>query len=112
MLDRSARGRARRYPWLQDYGTAPGGSWTIARLHDLFVRADHRQSGLGRRLHRAVVIWCRTRPIRSLQWQAAPASIAFYQHLGYHPDFHGEYASHPLFEHSFEESPAAAEPSG
>lgn len=90
------------YAHAQDYGPTLRHSWNTARLHDLFVREDHRQSGLGRRLHRAIVVWCRSRQVKHLEWQAAPSSIAFYQHLGYRADYGSDYANHPSFEHWFD----------
>lgn len=91
------------YAHAQDYGPTLRNSQSTARLYDLFVRDDHRQSGLGRRLHRAIVVWCRSRQVKHLEWQAAPSSIAFYQHLGYRADYAGDYSTHPFFEHNFDQ---------
>lgn len=83
------------YAAAQDYGDhlRGGKEGRVARLHDLYVCPNNRNSGVGRLLMEAVVCWASDR-VRYLQWQAHEVrSAPFYDHLGYRgepcpqPDF-------------------------
>lgn len=89
------------YALAQDYGPSLRRSWSVARLHDLYVYPSYRRQGIAARLHAEVVQWCEERPVRYLEWQASAAAVAFYRHLGYPPDHTGDFAKHPFFEHEF-----------
>lgn len=100
------------YAYAQDYGVSLRADWSVARLNDLYVDPAHRNQGIARQLHDAVIDWCATRPVRFLEWQASESAIEFYEHLGYQPDFAGDYAKHPFSSTSFYASvPEAGLPS-
>lgn len=74
------------YVAIQDYGPhlRLGSLHRIARMHDLYVRPEHRRRGIGRELMRGAATWTAGHS-RYLEWQAgATTSAPFYEHLGYH----------------------------
>lgn len=76
------------YAAAQDYGPhlRTGQGRGTARLHDMYVAAHQRQSGVGRLLMNAVIDWAGKR-VSYLQWQAHEAhSAPFYERLGYRGD--------------------------
>lgn len=91
------------YALAQDYGVSMRRDWSIARMHDLYVRPDARRQGIAMALHESVVTWCSKRPVRFLEWQASTTAIDFYTQLGYQPDTRGDFLTNPLFEHEFPE---------
>ncbi len=72
------------YAVVQDYGPhLRAGRHHHGRLHDLYVRPDHRRTGIGRALMNAVTSWASTRVLH-LEWQAHyQRSAPFYERLGY-----------------------------
>lgn len=89
------------YAYAQDYGVSLRADWSVARLNDLYVDLAHRNHGLARQLHGAAIDWWASRTVRFLEWRASESAVHFYEHLGYQPDFAGDYAKHPFFEHEF-----------
>jgi GNAT superfamily N-acetyltransferase len=79
-------GRLVGYAAVQDYGThlRTGDLHRIARMHDLYVRADDRGRGVGTALMTGVEEWAAVR-VRYVEWQAGETTSApFYERLGYH----------------------------
>lgn len=73
------------YAAVQDYGPhlRLGDMHRIARLHDLYVRPDDRQRGVGTALLEAAKAWA-AQHARYLEWQAGQnTSAPFYARLGY-----------------------------
>lgn len=86
------------YVAAQDYGRGLRGSFSVGRIHDLFVAPGSRRSGTGRALVESAFAWARQRPAPMiLDWQATPESVAFYESLGFKPDFVGDFPEYPGF---------------
>lgn len=78
-----ADGQLLGYAAAQDYGPAPQRSWSIARMHDLWVSPDARGRGAGTALFRAVQTWAEQQTsIRVLEWQSLEVAAEFYKKLG------------------------------
>ena len=91
-------GQLTGYLLAQDHGPGLRRSFTVGRIHDLFVRADSRLQGIARELMAAAATWAAERPLPMiLDWQASPTSIEFYRGLGYEPDFRGDFDQYPEF---------------
>jgi GNAT superfamily N-acetyltransferase len=54
-----------------------------SEVRRVYVRPEHQRRGLGRLLVRALEAEGRARGLAGLELQASPASVAFYQSLGY-----------------------------
>lgn len=96
------------YALAQNYGP-PGlrAAFTVGRLHDLYVDPDHRRKGAARAMMAAVAEWARSRPDPMvLDWQASATGFAFYQALGFAPDYVGDNLEYPAFCLDFRESPS------
>lgn len=86
------------YVAVQDYGRALRGSFSVGRIHDLFVIPNARRSGTGRSLVESAFAWAKGRPTPMiLDWQATPESISFYESLGFEADFVGDFPEFPGF---------------
>ncbi|KUM29274.1 MULTISPECIES: GNAT family N-acetyltransferase [unclassified Arthrobacter] len=86
------------YVAAQDYGRGLRGAFSVGRIHDLFVAPGSRRSGTGRALVESAFAWARQRPAPMiLDWQATPESVAFYESLGFKPDFVGDFPEYPGF---------------
>jgi len=86
------------YVAVQDYGRALRGSFSVGRIHDLFVTPNARRSGTGRSLVESAFAWARERPTPMiLDWQATPESVSFYESLGFVADFVGDFPEFPGF---------------
>ncbi len=85
LLGAELEGQLIGYASLQDYGQhlRSGNQHRIVRLHDLFVLEQCRRQGVGRLLLEGILVWCRARPIRFLEWQAGAEAVPFYERLGY-----------------------------
>ena len=88
LLTAEAERRLVGYVAVQDYGPhlRIGSLHRIARMHDLYVRPEHRLRGIGRELMRGAAKWAAGHA-RYLEWQAGVTTSApFYERLGYHGD--------------------------
>lgn len=86
------------YVAVQDYGRALRGSFSVGRIHDLFVTPSARRSGTGRSLVELAFVWAKERPIPMiLDWQATPEAVSFYESLGFKADFVGDFPECPGF---------------
>ena len=86
------------YILVQDYGRGLRGSFTIGRIHDLFVDLSIRRCGAGQALMEFAFNWARARPLPMiLDWQASPESVPFYEALGFTADFVGDFKECPGF---------------
>ncbi|ASN39397.1 GNAT family N-acetyltransferase [Paeniglutamicibacter terrestris] len=86
------------YVAVQDYGRGLRGSFTVGRIHDLFVDPNARRSGIGRSLVKFAFAWANARPSPMiLDWQATPESVRFYESLGFEADFVGDFPEYPGF---------------
>lgn len=86
------------YIAVQDYGRALRGSFSVGRIHDLFVVPTTRRSGTGRSLVESAFEWATERPTPMiLDWQATPESVSFYESLGFKADFVGDFPEFPGF---------------
>lgn len=86
------------YAAAQDYGRGLRTSFTVGRLHDLFVEPVARRAGTGKELVEEVFHWASRRPVPMiLDWQATPESIAFYESFGLEADFVGDFPGCPGF---------------
>ena len=88
------------YAWAQDYGAHLRTGDRTARLHDLFVRPDHRGRGIGAAIFQAAREWARQEGVRYLEWQASLSAVPFYERLGYSGDPCPQ-PEHPFFEIDF-----------
>ena len=86
------------YVAAQDYGRALRGSFSVGRIHDLFVTPSARRNGTGRVLVESAFAWAKERPSPMiLDWQATPKSVSFYESLGFKADFVGDFPEYPGF---------------
>jgi len=86
------------YAAAQNYGRAVRTSFTVGRLHDLYVEADARRRGTGKKLVEEVFRWARQRTVPMiLDWQATPESVAFYESFGLEADYAGDFPQCPGF---------------
>ncbi|PJJ43368.1 ribosomal protein S18 acetylase RimI-like enzyme [Glutamicibacter mysorens] len=86
------------YAAAQDYGRGLRTTFTVGRMHDLFVEPAGRRTGIGKELVEEVFHWARRRPFPMiLDWQATPESIAFYESFGMEADFIGDFPECPGF---------------
>ncbi|WP_404285984.1 GNAT family N-acetyltransferase [Glutamicibacter arilaitensis] len=86
------------YVAAQDYGRALRGSFSVGRIHDLFVTQSARRSGTGRSLVESAFAWAKECPSPMiLDWQATPQSVSFYESLGFEADFVGDFPECPGF---------------
>ncbi|PQZ93718.1 GNAT family N-acetyltransferase [Arthrobacter sp. MYb227] len=91
-------GRLTGYVAAQDYGRGLRGSFTVGRIHDLFVDPNARESGIGRSLVKFAFEWAKARPLPMiLDWQATPGSVSFYESLGFEADRVGDFPEYPGF---------------
>lgn len=91
-------GQLTGYLLAQDHGPGLRRSFTVGRIHDLFVQEESRRQGIARELMTAAATWAAERPLPMvLDWQASPTSIEFYRGLGYEPDFRGDFDQYPEF---------------
>lgn len=95
------------YALAQDYGPGLRATFTVGRLHDLFVAPEHRFKGAARALMAAIEQWSRSRhnPM-VLDWQASETGIAFYEALGFTADYVGDNGDYPAFCLDLREQPS------
>lgn len=82
----------------QDYGPSLWRSYSVIRMHDLFVTPELRRQGVGRHLVEAVIAWAKTLPNPGfIEWQASKPAVAFYESLGFTPDYVSDVPEYPYF---------------
>ncbi|WP_418906638.1 GNAT family N-acetyltransferase [Glutamicibacter endophyticus] len=86
------------YLLAQDYGSTFRTTFSVGRIHGLYVRGTVRHQGLGRALVEYAIEWAynRAHPM-ILDWQARPESISFYESMGFVADYVGGFPSYPGF---------------
>ncbi|WP_141365643.1 GNAT family N-acetyltransferase [Glutamicibacter uratoxydans] len=86
------------YVVVQDFGPGLRGSFSVGRMHDMFVNLAHRRRGVGQALMESVQAWASSRPTRLiLDWQAPLSAVSFYESLGYAADYEGDFRNFPGF---------------
>jgi GNAT superfamily N-acetyltransferase len=84
-VDGSAVGMAnvKRYARMPVAGRSSGGRWGY--VGNVFVLAEHRNSGLGRALMEEVIAWAGELRMHHLRLAPSPLSRSFYAQLGFLP---------------------------